>query len=212
MRSLIRSSMVLATTALLGAAAPAAWSQDEVPSPDTAAAETASTNPRVVLETSKGRILAELFADTSPKTVENFLAYVDAGFFDGTIFHRVIPGFMVQGGGFTPEMDKKPTREGIVNESDNGLQNLRGTFAMARTPNPHSATAQFFINSVDNHQLDHPGSPGAWGYAVFGKVVEGMETVDAISAVPTGSRNGMRDVPVEPVIIEKISRYQPVTE
>ncbi|MEM8929731.1 MAG: peptidylprolyl isomerase [Acidobacteriota bacterium] len=173
----------------------------------TAAGEEATANPQVVLETSKGTIVVELFQAEAPKSVENFLAYVDAGFYDGTIFHRVIPGFMVQGGGFTADMQKKPTQAPIQNEADNGVKNDRGTLAMARTNDPHSATAQFFINSVDNGFLNHTAKSGqGWGYAVFGKVVEGLEVVDAISGVQTGVQRGMRDVPNEAVSITKASR------
>lgn len=162
----------------------------------------AAKNPHVVLETSKGTMVVELFAEEAPKTVENFLAYVEAGFYDGTVFHRVIPGFMVQGGGFTADLQKKDTRAPIQNEADNGLKNKRGTLAMARTNDPHSATAQFFINSVDNSFLDHTAKdPRGWGYAVFGQVVEGLEVVDAISGVATGNRRGMQNVPTEAVTI-----------
>jgi len=162
------------------------------------------SNPRVTLQTSKGNIVLELYADKAPVTAENFLGYVRDGFFDGTIFHRVIPGFMIQGGGFTVDMQQKPTRDPIANEADNGLKNERGTIAMARTMNPNSATAQFFINTVDNGPLDHTGkTPQGWGYAVFGKVVEGMDVVDAIGGVATTNRGPHQNVPVEPVVIEK---------
>ncbi len=163
--------------------------------------------PRVAMATSLGTIVIELDAAKAPKTVANFLAYVDAGFYDGTQFHRVIPGFMIQGGGFTADLQRKATRKPIVNEADNGLPNRRGTIAMARTSDPHSATAQFFINTVDNKALDHRAPSGsAWGYAVFGKVVDGMDTVDRISAVSTGARGPMRDVPTETVIINSVKR------
>lgn len=164
-----------------------------------------SKNPRVALETSKGRIVLELDAEKAPLTVANFLAYVDSGFYAGTVFHRVIQGFMIQGGGFTAELRKKDTQAPVVNEAKNGLKNARGTIAMARTNDPHSATAQFFINTVDNDQLDHPSFDG-WGYAVFGRVVEGLEAVDAIAAVATGRAAGMSDVPQEPVVIESAER------
>jgi cyclophilin family peptidyl-prolyl cis-trans isomerase len=161
-------------------------------------------SPRVALETSKGKIVLELDAARAPKTVENFLAYVRAGHYDGTVFHRVIDGFMIQGGGFTAEMQQKPTRPPVGNEADNGVKNLRGTVAMARTMDPHSASAQFFVNTVDNAFLDHTSkSPQGWGYAVFGKVVEGMEVVDAIAKVATATRSRMENVPVEPVVIQK---------
>jgi peptidyl-prolyl cis-trans isomerase A (cyclophilin A) len=156
---------------------------------------------RVALETSQGRIVIELQADKAPKTVANFLQYVKDGFYDGTVFHRVIGTFMIQGGGFTPELVQKPTRAPIPIESQNGLKNVRGTIAMARTSDPNSATAQFFINVVDNAMLDYPRPDGA-GYAVFGHVVEGMDVVDKIRAVPTGSRGGMGDVPVAAVVIK----------
>ncbi len=170
---------------------------------DPAPAPTAAA-PRVALETSLGKIVIELNAQKAPRTVENFLAYVKAGFYDGTIFHRVIPGFMVQGGGFTAGMEQKPTKPAIVNESSNGLANLRGTVAMARLPQPDSATAQFFINLVNNGFLDYPRAQGS-GYAVFGSVVEGMDVVDKIAKVQTGTKNGMKDVPNEPVVIKKAS-------
>jgi peptidyl-prolyl cis-trans isomerase B (cyclophilin B) len=162
-------------------------------------------HPRVALDTSKGRIVLELDAEKAPLTVANFLAYVDADYYSGTIFHRVIPGFMIQGGGFTPELEKKATEPPVVNEAKNGLKNERGSIAMARTNDPHSATAQFFIDTVDNSQLDYPSFDG-WGYAVFGRVVEGLEAVDAIAAVPTGRAAGMSDVPLEPVLIERAER------
>jgi peptidyl-prolyl cis-trans isomerase B (cyclophilin B) len=164
------------------------------------------SNPRVALETSKGKIVLELYPEKAPKTVENFLAYVESGHYDGTIFHRVIPNFMVQGGGFTADMKQKSTRAPIENEADNGLTNDRGTVAMARTSDPHSASAQFFINSKDNDFLNHTAKTASgWGYAVFGKVVEGMEVVDAISGVQTTRKGMMADVPAEPVVIEKAS-------
>jgi cyclophilin family peptidyl-prolyl cis-trans isomerase len=164
----------------------------------------APASPRVALDTSKGRIVLELDGARAPKTVENFLAYVRAGHYDGTIFHRVIDGFMVQGGGFTAEMEQKPTRPPVGNEADNGLKNLRGTVAMARTMDPHSASAQFFVNTVDNAFLDHTAKDArGWGYAVFGKVVEGMEVIDAIAKVRTATRARMENVPVEPVLIQK---------
>jgi cyclophilin family peptidyl-prolyl cis-trans isomerase len=167
----------------------------------------AGDNPRVEMDTTKGKIVLELDADKAPKTVENFLAYVDAGFYDGTIFHRVIPNFMIQGGGFTADMQQKKTRAPIDNEANNGLRNERGTIAMARTSDPHSATAQFFINTKNNDFLNHRGkSPQGWGYAVFGRVAEGMAVVDAISGVKTGTRGPFRDVPTDPVVIRKAIR------
>ncbi|MGF1562659.1 MAG: peptidylprolyl isomerase [Geminicoccaceae bacterium] len=169
------------------------------------AANTAlADNPRVRLDTNKGPITLELYADQAPKTVENFLNYVQSDFYDGTIFHRVIDGFMIQGGGFTPDFSQKATNAPVMNEADNGLSNDRGTVAMARTSDPHSATAQFFINVVDNDFLDHtaPTARG-WGYAVFGEVIEGMETVDTIAGSPTGADGPFpTDVPAEQVVIE----------
>ena len=167
----------------------------------------AGENPRVVMDTSKGQIILELYADKAPETVKNFLAYVDAGFYNGTIFHRVIPGFMIQGGGFTADMKQKRAGAPIRNEADNRVRNQRGTIAMARTSAPHSATAQFFINAVDNDFLNHKAKTNqGWGYAVFGRVAEGMAVVDAISAVKTGTRGPFRDVPVEAVVITKVKR------
>jgi len=166
-------------------------------------------NPKVVLETTMGRIVLELYPDKAPKTVANFLTYVDEGFYDGTIFHRVIPGFVLQGGGYTADFRQKPTRPPIPNEADNGLSNLRGTIAMARTADPHSATSQFFINLVDNKRLDHTGKGDsqAWGYAVFGKVVEGMDVVDKIARVRTGPRGPFpSDCPLETVLIRRAKR------
>lgn len=169
----------------------------------------AAEAPQVKLETSLGDIVLQLNPDAAPQTVDNFLKYVNDGFYDGTVFHRVIRDFMIQGGGFTEQMDQKGTRAPIRNEADNGLKNVRGSIAMARTNNPHSATAQFFINVVDNDFLNHtaPNSRG-WGYAVFGKVIEGMETVDKIRAVRTGSRGMMRDVPTDPVVIRNATQLQ----
>ena len=159
---------------------------------------------KVKLETNKGAIVLELDAAKAPKTVENFLQYVRDGHYDGTVFHRVIPGFMIQGGGFTADMGQKPTRESIQNEADNGLRNSRGTVAMARTNDPHSASAQFFINLVDNAFLNHTGKTmQGWGYAVFGKVTSGMEVVDAIAKVKTGNQGPYQNVPVEPVVVTK---------
>lgn len=166
-----------------------------------------SANPQVALNTSKGRIVLELDAAKAPVTVANFLSYVDSGFFSGTIFHRVIKNFMIQGGGFTAGLEKKGTQAPIENEAKNGLKNDRGTIAMARTGDPHSATAQFFINTVDNAALNYPGSDG-WGYTVFGRVIEGLETVDAIEGVATGLSGGMRDVPREAVVIESAERLE----
>ncbi len=159
---------------------------------------------RVTLQTSKGDIVLELDREKAPITVDNFVGYVRAGHYDGTVFHRVIDGFMIQGGGFEPGLRQKPTREPIQNEADNGLSNETGTIAMARTMAPHSASAQFFINVKDNTFLDHtaPTSQG-WGYAVFGKVVEGMGVVSEIKKVGTGARGGHDDVPLEDVTIDR---------
>jgi len=166
------------------------------------------SNPLVLLETSSGEILIELFPDKAPKTVENFLAYVDSGFYDNTIFHRVIKDFMIQGGGYGPRMDEKPTRDPVENEADNGLKNERGAVAMARTSDPHSASAQFFINLKDNDFLDHTEKNAqGWGYCVFGRVSEGMEIVEAIAKVRTGVRDTHDDVPVDMVLITSASRF-----
>ena len=162
------------------------------------------TNPQVRLETSQGEILLELDAAKAPATVANFLDYVRDGHYDGTVFHRVIPGFMIQGGGMTTDLKPKQTRAPVKNEAGNGLQNLAGTIAMARTQVVDSATSQFFINTADNAFLNHSGSsPATFGYAVFGKVVAGMETVRAIEQVATGSRGMHQDVPKEPVTIDR---------
>jgi len=168
------------------------------------AAPAAADSPIVRLETNHGDIRLELYPERAPKTVDNFLTYVRNGFYDGTVFHRVIPGFMVQGGGFSADYERKETREPIENEADNGLQNRRGTLAMARTSDPHSATAQFFINVADNDFLDHRGkSQRGWGYAVFGEVRSGLGVVDEISKVETGAVGPFpKDAPREPVVIE----------
>ncbi|MCX5888613.1 MAG: peptidylprolyl isomerase [Deltaproteobacteria bacterium] len=162
------------------------------------------SNPLVKLETSLGEITLELYPDKAPATVANFLQYVKDGFFDGTIFHRVIPTFMIQGGGFDPQMNQKPTKAPIKNEADNGLKNEAYTVAMARTNIPDSATAQFFINVADNQFLNHTAkTPQGWGYAVFGKVVKGQDVVDKIKAVPTANKGMHQNVPVETVTIIK---------
>lgn len=164
----------------------------------------AADKPIVIMETSMGNIKIELDAAKAPVTVKNFLEYVDAKFYDGTVFHRVIPTFMIQGGGLVPGLKEKKTRAPIRNESANGLSNLRGTLAMARTNDPDSATAQFFINVANNDRLD--GSPQRAGYAVFGKVIEGMDVVDKIKAVETGIQGGLKDVPTRDVIIKSVRR------
>jgi len=156
-----------------------------------------------MMTTTVGPMTIELDADSAPKTVENFLSYVADGFYDGTIFHRVIDNFMIQGGGFTADMEQKSTQAPIENEANNGLKNQRGTIAMARTQDPHSATAQFFINVQDNDFLNHTGeNMQGWGYAVFGKVTDGEDVLDKIRGVQTDSQAGHQDVPVEPIIIE----------
>jgi len=164
----------------------------------------AQQTSKVVMKTSMGEIHLELYPDQAPASVANFVEYANSGYYDGTIFHRVISHFMIQGGGFTPDMQKKGTREAIPNESNNGLSNRRGTIAMARLPQPHSATAQFFINVQNNMNLDYKGG-NEWGYAVFGKVTEGLNVVDDIRYVQTTAKGGFSDVPVEPVIIEQVS-------
>ena len=159
----------------------------------------------VKLNTNHGTIVLELDADKAPKTVANFLQYAKDGFYDGTIFHRVINGFMIQGGGMQPGMVEKQTRDSIQNEADNGLTNARGTIAMARTPDPHSASAQFFINVADNDFLNFRAqTQDGWGYCVFGKVVEGMDVVDKIKSVQTGNKGYHQDVPLEDVVIESV--------
>ncbi len=160
----------------------------------------------ILMTTTLGPMTLELDLDNAPKTVENFLSYVSNGFYDGTIFHRVINDFMVQGGGFTADMEQKATQAPIDNEANNGLKNARGTIAMARTQDPHSATAQFFINVQDNDFLNHTGeNMQGWGYAVFGKITDGEDVLDKIRCVQTGSQAGHQDVPVEPIIIESVT-------
>ncbi|MBD3239779.1 MAG: peptidyl-prolyl cis-trans isomerase [Chitinivibrionales bacterium] len=188
------STIVITTTLICGSLAM------------TAQAQKSESNPRVSIETSLGEIVVELDSAAAPKTVANFLQYARDGFYDGTVFHRVIKGFMIQGGGMTPDLARKQTRAPVENEADNGLKNDRGTIAMARTNDPHSATSQFFINTVDNAALNHSGkNPRGWGYCVFGKVVSGMETVDKIEGVQTTSRGPYRDVPAQTVPIEKVT-------
>lgn len=161
-------------------------------------------NPKVELKTSMGNIVLELYPDNAPKTVENFLQYVKDGFYDGTVFHRVIPGFMIQGGGFTPNLQQKPTRPAIRNEAGNGLRNAVGTVAMARTADPHSATAQFFINVTENDFLDFKSADDkGYGYTVFARVTTGMDVVAKITQVPTATVGPHQNVPRQPVIIEK---------
>ncbi len=190
-------------------------SNSATPAPDTQYAETSKmkpakdkvksmSTPKVIIKTTMGNIALELYPDKAPITVANFLKYVEDDFYKDTIFHRVIPGFMIQGGGLTVDMQKKPTSDPIKNEADNGLPNVRGTIAMARLPMPDSATSQFFINVKDNKNLDYQ-SPANPGYAVFGKVIEGMDVVDEIVGVPTTTTPPHRDVPVEPISIESVS-------
>lgn len=169
-----------------------------------AAEETPLPNPMVTIKTSDGTITLRLFRDKAPATVENFLAYVDAGYYNGTIFHRVIPNFMIQGGGMLADMSEKATMDPVVNESKNRLHNTRGTIAMARTNDPDSATSQWFINVRNNMSLDW--APGKDGYTVFGEVIEGMKVVDYITTAPTGRKGGHSDVPVEPITIVEVTR------
>lgn len=166
----------------------------------------AQSNPTALIKTSMGDIKVELFTDKAPISVENFMSYASAGYYDGTIFHRVIGSFMIQGGGFTPDMQKKSAGEPIQNEASNGLKNKRGTLAMARTGDPHSATAQFYINVENNEDLNYTGEGNSreWGYAVFGRVIAGMSVIDSIRYVPTTTRSAFSDVPTEPVIIETV--------
>ena len=162
-----------------------------------------AANPMVEMKTNLGTVVVELDDAKAPKTVANFLQYVNEGFYDGTVFHRVIPDFMIQGGGLDPAMKEKATRPPIENEAKNGLKNEVGTIAMARKPNPHSASSQFFINLKNNTFLDYPGRDG-WGYAVFGKVAQGMDIVEKIAKVPTGNAGGHQNVPTMPVVIESV--------
>jgi cyclophilin family peptidyl-prolyl cis-trans isomerase len=171
-----------------------------------AAVPARAANPIVLIETSVGNVKVELFEDKAPTTVKNFLSYVDDKFYDGTVFHRVIKGFMIQGGGFEPGMKEKKTKDPIKNESDNGVSNERGTIAMARTSDPNSATAQFYINVVNNKSLDKAGDKA--GYCVFGKVIDGMDVVDKIRAVETGAAKGFTDVPKTDVVIKSIKRVE----
>lgn len=172
---------------------------------------TETSSPQVKLQTTLGDVVLKLDAEKAPLSVKNFLVYVKEGHYDGTIFHRVIPGFMAQGGGYTEKFQQKPTHPPIKNEADNRLPNKRGTIAMARTPDPDSATAQFFINYADNGFLDYKGStPSGWGYAVFGEVVQGMDVVDKMATIPTGKGGPMpTDVPQTPIVIEKATVVGP---
>jgi len=175
----------------------------QVPAAAQPPAPAAAANPVVILDTSAGAITIELFADKAPDSVQNFLEYVRDGFYSGTIIHRVVPGYVIQGGGYTPELVEKSTRPPVRNEATNGLSNARGTVAMARMSAVRSATSQFFINLANNARLDHRGfAPDDYGYAVFGRVIAGMDVVDRIAAMPAASRDGMDDVPVAPVVIK----------
>ncbi|MBD3337314.1 MAG: peptidyl-prolyl cis-trans isomerase [Candidatus Eisenbacteria bacterium] len=199
--AILTISLVAAAVMLAPAGVPA--QEEAVAVAEEGASKEAAAN-KVLFKTTKGDLVIELYPDEAPLTVDNFLRYVREGFYDGTIFHRVIPGFVIQGGGFTSEMNKKSTHPPIKNEADNGLKNLRGTLSMARTNDIHSATSQFFINLRDNASLDHRGdNPQAYGYAVFGKVVEGMDVVDEIAAVETGKRGMYSDVPKETIVVEE---------
>ena len=205
MRNLLPRLLSCLLAATLSISMSVAWAQSDDP----------VENPRVLMKTTDGDITIELFADKSPITVENFLRYVDDGHYDGTVFHRVISNFMIQGGGFDTELKEKPTRDPIVNESKNKLHNTRGTLAMARTSDPGSAAAQFFINQRSNLRLDWSG--GKDGYAVFGEVVDGMQVVDIISLTDTGSAQAQttrgptifQDVPVQPIVVLSVTRLAP---
>jgi peptidyl-prolyl cis-trans isomerase A (cyclophilin A) len=197
--------MIVRTLLLLSLLVPVAATAQETPAPATAP-EAAADPVRVALRTNQGDILLELYPDKAPASVANFVQYVRDGHYNGTIFHRVIDGFMIQGGGYTVDMQLKPTRQAIPNEANNGLSNARGSVAMARTTDPHSAQAQFFINTVDNARLDFVSEQSnfTWGYAVFGKVIDGLDVVDRIRAVETGAQSPLaKDVPKQPVVIER---------
>lgn len=195
-------------TAPAAPASPTAAASEETTPKVEEPAPPAPLPPQVVLQTSMGEVKIELFPDKAPVTVQNFLHYVDSGFYNGVIFHRVVPGFVVQGGGFDQEYQRKAGQAPIVNESENGVQNLRGTLSMARTGDPNSATSQFFINLRDNLQLD--GRPGQAGYAVFAKVVEGLPIVEAMADQPQGNHSGVfENAPNTPIVIERAYRYHP---
>jgi cyclophilin family peptidyl-prolyl cis-trans isomerase len=198
-------TVMLAIVSMLLVSVATAQGADPGKSPSPGRSPSNAKAPRVVMKTSLGEVTIELYADKAPISVKNFLEYVDAKFYDGTTFHRVIPTFMIQGGGFTPDMQQKPTRAPIKNEAGNGLKNTAGTIAMARTGVVDSATSQFFISTVDNVSLDHRDETQPnFGYAVFGKVVGGMDVVKKIAAVPTTSKPPFQNVPVTPVVIESI--------
>ncbi len=198
-------SLVFATTPVSQGAAQGK-TRIQVPPLQAPAPTPAPGNLVAVISTSMGDITVELFNDKAPVSVQNFLQYVTEGFYAGTIFHRVKPGFVIQGGGYTPEMAERGTRPPILNEATNGLKNTRGTLSMARTRALRSATSQFFINVVNNSAFDHSGyAPEDFGYAVFGRVLSGMEVVDKIATTPTGSKDGHEDVPVTPVVIKRVT-------
>ena len=203
----MKKNLLLAAIVLVMGLAQPAWAQTTLNSTSQPGkAKVATKAPEkayVELTTTNGKIVLELDQAKAPKTVSNFLTYVRDGHYDGTIFHRVIGNFMVQGGGFNGQMQEKPTREPIKNEANNGLKNLKYTVAMARTNDPHSASSQFFINTVDNPPLDFKDEQAGWGYAVFGKVIQGQKVVNAIAKVKTGRMGPHSDVPVKPVFIEK---------
>ncbi len=209
--NLLRQALAICLLAV-GSIATVTAQTVEIPRIDSNSIEVTSANkPQVLLHTSKGDILLELYADRAPNTVRNFIQYAEDDFYNNSIFHRVISGFMVQGGGFTAEMERKTTRNPVVNEADNGLLNERGTVAMARTNDPHSATSQFFINHKNNRALDHrnKNSSQGWGYTVFGKVLQGMDVVDTIAATETGPIPPFgRDVPLETISIESVDVFK----
>ncbi len=199
--ALAASLLLVSAASAAETAAPAAKEKDSAAQ----AAPATGKNPVVQVKTSLGSFDVELYPDKAPATVKNFLAYAEAGFYDGTVFHRVIRDFMIQGGGMTRDMQQKPTNPPVKNEADNGLKNTLGTIAMARTSAPDSATSQFFVNTKDNAFLDHRGkTPTGWGYAVFGKVVSGLDVVRKIEAVETAAKGPMQDVPKTPVVIESV--------
>jgi cyclophilin family peptidyl-prolyl cis-trans isomerase len=201
---------LVAPLALAQTAKPAAKPAD-APKPAAAATAAAATASKVIVHTSQGDITIELYPDKAPKSVDNFLQYVKDGFYSGTVFHRVITGFMIQGGGFTKDLQLKRTRAPIHNEANNGLSNLKYTVSMARTGDPHSAAAQFFVNLVDNKRLDYSADTNGltWGYTVFGKVIKGQDVVDKIAAAPTGASGPLpSDVPTTPITIDKVEVAQ----
>jgi cyclophilin family peptidyl-prolyl cis-trans isomerase len=203
-----RRHVVVSLVALLGLALGAGTFALAAPKAKDKAAKKAGAPVVVEVKTSMGAFKIELYADKAPKTVENFLKYVDDKFYDGTIFHRVISDFMIQGGGFDKALSKKDTREPVTNEAKDSISNAKYTVAMARTSDPNSATAQFFVNVKDNKRLDYSGPGGGEGYCAFGKVISGMDVIDKIKDVPTGMQGGMSDVPQTPVVIESIRRVK----